>query len=309
MVDLVKKLVGTLPVVGQFASERGQPVADVPAGPELRRRRPPGHFYSPVPSLEQVRRDEERITAIPREIPGVDLREEAQLQLLRELQAYYEELPFTSRETDGLRYHYENVFYRYSDAIFLFCMMRHFKPKRIVEVGSGYTSCVMLDTDERFLDNSTEFTFIEPFPYRLQSLLWEGDEERIELLQERVQDVPVARFDQLGDGDFLFVDSSHVSKVGSDVNHVLFETLPRLNRGVLPHFHDVAYPFEYPIDAIYEGEAWNECYLVRAFLQYNQRFEIMAFNTFLQRFHRRWFEEEMPLCLKAVGCSLWLRKL
>ncbi|MBF0510802.1 MAG: class I SAM-dependent methyltransferase, partial [Candidatus Omnitrophica bacterium] len=122
-------------------------------------------------------------------------------------------------------------------------------------------------------------------------------------------DVDVSFFDELGENDILFVDSSHVSKTGSDVNHILFNILPKLNKGVLIHFHDIFYPFEYPKPWVLEGRCWNEDYLLRAFLSYNNSFEIVVFNTFLEHFHEDWFKENMPLCLKNKGGSIWLRKI
>jgi hypothetical protein len=96
--------------------------------------------------------------------------------------------------------------------------------------------------------------------------------------------------------------------VGSDVNFLFFNVLPILQDGVLIHFHDIFYPFEYPQDWIFEGRAWNEAYLLRAFLQYNSSFHIVFMNTFMEYFHEPIFQQEMPLCLKNTGGSIWIRK-
>ena len=106
----------------------------------------------------------------------------------------------------------------------------------------------------------------------------------------------------------LFVDSTHVAKVGSDVNHLFSEVLPILKPGVLVHIHDIFYPFEYPKSWIYEGRNWSEVYLLRAFLQFNECFKIVLFNTFLEHFHRDFFLRNMPLCLKNEGGSIWLKR-
>jgi hypothetical protein len=115
-------------------------------------------------------------------------------------------------------------------------------------------------------------------------------------------------FDVLMESDVLFVDSSHVVKVGSDVLDLFFRILPRLKSGVYIHFHDIFHPFEYPKEWIINGKAWNEAYLLRAFLQYNDSFEIVFFNTFLEFFHPGRFHRDMPLCMKNPGGSIWLRK-
>lgn len=270
---------------------------------------PPGHFYSPIPAWEELRADEARIFGeIPRSLPGMELREEEQLALLREFTAFYRELPFPKQSAPGFRYHFENPAFSYSDAILLHCMLRHLRPRRMIEVGSGYSSCMTLDTNERFLGGELDATFIEPHPELLRSLLAQGDEAKIRVIPSRLQDVALREFDALGAGDVLFIDSTHVSKFGSDVNRIVFEILPRLAAGVYVHFHDVFFPFEYPQKWIQQRRAWNELYLLRAFLQFNPNFRIVLMNSFAQRFHEPFFREHLPLCLERPGGSLWLRK-
>jgi predicted O-methyltransferase YrrM len=270
---------------------------------------PPGHFYSPIPDLAEIAaREDEIFGAVPESIPAVDLHIDEQLDLLKRFSGFYRELPFTAEPTDGLRYHYENPAYSYSDAIMLYCMLRHLKPRRIIEIGSGYSSCVMLDTNERFLDGSIDMTFIEPYPKVLNGLLKGGDAERVRVIETPVQAVAPETFDVLGENDILFVDSTHVSKVGSDVNHIFFEVLPRLNKGVHVHFHDIAYPFEYPKRWVFAGRAWNETYLLRSFLSFNSHFRVLLMNTFLHQFHPDFFDRHMPLCTKNPGGSIWMRR-
>ena len=210
---------------------------------------PPGHFYSPIPSLDQVRSEENRLFGPPpRTLPGIDLREEQQVALLRALHPYYQDLPFPDKKTKGLRYFYENPNYSYGDAIILYSMIRHIRPKRIIEIGSGYSSCAILDTNELFFNNSIDCTFIEPYPDLLYSLTDPGDRSRNRVIARRVQDVELELFGELNEGDILFIDSTHVAKIGSDVNHIFSQVLPRLPCGVYVHFHDVFHPFEYPKD-------------------------------------------------------------
>jgi hypothetical protein len=115
-----------------------------------------------------------------------------------------------------LRYFFENPYYGYFDAIFLHCMIRHARPRRIIEVGSGYSSCVTLDTNELFFDNRIACTFVEPYPQRLRTLLREDDLGRIELLDRRLQEITLDRFRALEANDILFIDSTHVVKIGSE---------------------------------------------------------------------------------------------
>ena len=156
---------------------------------------------------------------------------------------YYRELPFKDQKQQDMRYYFENGSYSYSDAIVLYCMIRHVAPKRIVEVGSGYSSCLMIDTNERYFNNQIRLTFVEPYPDLLLSITSHEDRERFELRKERLQDAGLELFRALEAGDILFIDSTHVSKINSDVNHIFFGILPCLNSGVYIHFHDIFYPF------------------------------------------------------------------
>lgn len=270
---------------------------------------PPGHYNSPIPSIEEIKENEERIFRVPRELPALDLNEEEQLRLFEAFARHYKELPFEDEKKAGLRYYFNNPSYSYSDAICLYSMIRHVKPRRIIEVGSGFSSCVTLDTNELFFGGAIACTFIDPYPKRLLSLIKEADKESVEIITAKVQDVGLERFSGLERNDILFIDSTHISKTGSDVNYIFFEILPSLKSGVYIHFHDIFYPFEYPREWVYGGWAWNEDYLLRAFLQYNDRFKIVFFNTFLEQFYADRFKAEMPLCMKNPGGSIWLKKM
>jgi predicted O-methyltransferase YrrM len=282
-----------------------QPLTDNP----FLRFSPPGHFYSPIPDLGLI--NERRKTLFDntrREIPGIDVNEARQLDLLEKFAQFYPDIPFSKTPSDGLRYYYGNNFFSYGDAIALYCMIRHLKPKRIIEAGSGFSSAVMLDTNDRFFDSSIMLTFIEPYPERLLSLMRVNDKKNCRIITERVQDVPITELTSLDAGDILFIDSTHVVKIGSDVVHLVTEVLPRLKEGVIVHFHDIFWPFEYPEAWLLEGRAWNEDYLLKAFLQFNSMFRIKFFNNYIGLFHPESLKQHLPLFMKDYGCSLWLEK-
>ncbi len=316
MDDRLKSPLRKLPGISTLLAQRDGAVAEIEAlKAELETERakqglfPAGHFYSPIPSPDEIRRDQDTIFAEhPRQLPGLDLNEDAQLALLESFVPFYDQMPFAPTAQDGLRYFYENDAYSYSDAILLHCMIRHLEPKRIIEVGSGYSSCMTLDTNDLHFHGEIETTFIEPYPELLESLLSDGDREHVRIITSRLQDVDLAEFDRLEAGDIFFVDSTHVSKVGSDVNRIVFDILPRLAPGVHVHVHDIFHPFEYLRAWIEEGRAWNEIYLLRAFLQYNNAFEVVLMNTYMEEFHEDFFAEHMPLCLENPGGSIWLRR-
>lgn len=270
---------------------------------------PLGHFYSPVVDVAELKGREDRVFAVPEPSSmGVDLREAEQLALLAAMEPFYLEVDFPDEPAEGHRYFFRNPSYSYSDAIFLFMMLRHLQPRRIIEVGSGYSTCAILDIIDAHFDRRPEVTLIEPFPELLLSLIREGDKSSVTLHESPLQDVDNSLFSTLEEGDVLFVDSTHVCKTGSDVNHLLFRILPTLNPGVHVHIHDVFYPFEYPRDWVYEGRGWNEIYVLRAFLQYNSSFRIVMMNTMLQTLHPKLFDERFPLCLKNTGGSIWIRR-
>lgn len=270
---------------------------------------PPGHFYSPIPSLSDIKQREATIfRPWPRTLPAINLNEDGQIELFEIFKKYYREQPFQAQPTPALRYYFENPFYSYSDAITLYSMIRYARPKRIIEIGSGFSSAAILDTNDRFFDNRIACTFIDPDPRQLHSLLKPNDAGHINIIPQKLQSIDQKIFFDLRADDILFVDSTHVAKVGSDVNTILFEILPQLHPRVYIHFHDIFYPFEYPKEFVYQGIAWNEDYLLRAFLQYNSTFRIVYFNTFLEHFHREKFQQHMPLCLQNPGGSLWIKK-
>lgn len=268
-----------------------------------------GHYYSPIPDMNEIINSSDKIFNYKSwNIEGIDLNDECQLNLLEEFSEYYNDMPFTTRENNkhNLRYYFKNSFFEYTDAIILYGMLRKFKPRNLIEIGSGFSSAVTLDTNELFFNNSIKCIFIEPYPERLKGLLKNMD--NVKIIEDKLQNININIFDQLESGDILFVDSTHVSKCGSDVNDIMFNILPRLKSGVIVHFHDVFFPFEYPKEWIYEGRFWNEDYVLRAFLQYNSKFEVIYFNQYMNKRYFDLVDEKMPLCLKDSGGSLWIRK-
>ena len=175
----------------------------------------PGHFYSPIPSKPAVKADAERIFSNTDPL-GINLNLDTQFSLLEALTEFRDDLPYdflNDRENPDLRYRWvRGCQYRYSDVVFLYSVIRHVRPKRIVEVGSGASSAVMLDVNDLFFDSSIRLTFIEAYPDRLHSFLSGEDRKTATILEKRVQDVPFEPVLELEENDILFVDSSHVSK-------------------------------------------------------------------------------------------------
>jgi Methyltransferase domain len=274
----------------------------------------PRRPWSPIPTADDIDRATERWESPPRELPGIDLNVDGQLTLLQELGRLAAEVELPADPDPAWRFHHDNGFYDYGSAILLYGVMRHTSPRRIVEVGSGFSSALMLDVNERFLDGRTECTFVEPFSEnRLLEVLRPGDEDRVTIVREFLQDVDLSLFDDLEAGDILFVDSSHVSKMGSDVHLLISEVMPHLPAGAWVHVHDVFYPFEYPpnwaANWIKDGRAWNEAYHLRAFLEHNDAFRIEFFSDYLRRFERQALERALPGAMESPTGTIWLQRV
>ncbi len=275
---------------------------------------PPGHFYTrPWWMCGDPRVMEAVRGRVQAPCPaGVAIDVEQMTSLMERLSEQHRHFPFSRHQNQnpGLRFYFENPFFGCHDASILFSMLLEYRPRRVVEVGCGYSSCLMLDTNEQFFNGSLDLTLIDPALGDRQSLFGERGAGAARLLADCVQNVPRRVFETLEENDILFVDSSHVSKTGSDVNYFLFEILPILKPGVLVHVHDIFYPFEYLEDwALKDKRSWNEAYALHAFLQYNSAFEIVYWNNFVWHRLREDLARRMPLCLENEGGSIWLRRV
>lgn len=270
-----------------------------------------GHYYSLYPDIDNIIAKSHEVFNLNKDVLDINLNEEQQLYILKQMVSLYSTIPQWKDMTvelgsTALRHRYGNLSLSAADAIGLHCMLRILKPKKMIEVGSGFTSAVTLDTNEFYLDNNIELTFIEPYSTLLKSIL--KDTDKICLIEKGLQDVPLDVFEKLESGDILFIDSTHVSKIDSDVNYLFFEIFPRLKGGVYIHLHDIFYPFEYPKEWIYNGMIWNELYLLRAFLQNNNNYSIVFFQNMMEQKHMDVFQEKWPMDIPIHGGSIWLKK-
>jgi Methyltransferase domain len=217
-------------------------------------------------------------------------------------------VPFSGPKGPHFRYYFDNPAYSWGDGSILHAMLRCHRPKRLIEIGSGWSSACTLDTVDHYLDGACHLTFIEPYPQLLRNILGEAM-DRVRILEIPVQHVPPAVFEALDAGDILFVDSTHIVRTGSDVCFELFEILPRLAPGVLVHIHDMFWPFEYSRQWIVEqNRSWNELYAVRAFLSYNDTWRIILFNDYLAKLERGMIEATYPQFMRDTGGALWLQR-
>ncbi len=270
---------------------------------------PPGHFYSPIADPADLRARQAQIWRATDTSPGIDWNVEGQLALLRELKPYAVDINYPKHDPgDSKTYFYLNDQFPVLDAEFLYAALCHFRPKRMIEIGCGFSSLITADVNRRLLGGTLDFTCIEPYP---RQFLIDGVEGITHLVQKKVEDVELSFFDSLASGDILFIDSSHVSKAGSDVNYLFFEVIPRLRSGVMVHVHDIFLPDEYPKSwVIDEGRNWNEQYLLRAFLQFNTQWQVIWTSFFTGTRHTLKVRDTFPrFPALGGGGSVWIRRL
>ena len=275
---------------------------------------PVGHYYSPFPDTNELGTDSTRRRiwpGRPRATPAIDWRDDDQLALCLGVFANQDRLRFASKATaDDHEYFTENQQYSALDAWILEGWLRHFRPARLIEVGSGFSSLVAARVNREFLGRSMHFTCIEPYP---RAFLVDGVDGISALRVEFVQETPLREFEKLDDGDVLFVDTSHTVKTGGDVPWIFQEILPRLRPGVSVHIHDAFIPGEYPEQWVLDGWGWNEIYLLHAFLAFNSAFRVA--------FGAQWMLLEHPGEMISAfpglgsddhrarsGASLWMRR-
>jgi hypothetical protein len=270
---------------------------------------PIGHFYSPIADPIDIRARENRIWMQNDYMPGIDLSIQDQMSLLRKFKPYTSSINYPAEQPENpITYFYENDQYPVLDAEFLYAALCHFRPKSMIEVGSGFSSLITADVNRRMLGLNLDFSCIEPFP---RQFLIDGVEGITRLVRQKVEDVELSFFNQLDSGDILFIDSSHVSKVGSDVNYLFFEILPRLKKGVMVHVHDIFLPDEYPKTWVIEqGRNWNEQYLLRAFLQFNRDWKVIWAAHFMGTRYTTAVQDTFPRYPRlGGGGSFWIKRV
>jgi predicted O-methyltransferase YrrM len=238
------------------------------------------HYYEPLFRFDQLRhslRDE-------RALPGIDWNEAGQLALLESFQHTEELRGFPQAPTGRREFHFGNQTFLSGDAELLYHMIRHFKPRRIIEIGCGSSTLMALAALRRNAQDNPaaagELCCVEPY-----ETPW-LEELGVRVLRQRVEEIDPGTFAKLERNDLLFIDSSHMIRPQGDVLYEILNLLPRLQPGVIVHVHDIFSPRDY-LDHWLKDEVkfWNEQYLLEAFLSCNDRFRILAAANFLKHRH------------------------
>lgn len=289
----------------------------------------PSHFYFPVPPLKSF---EKKDWSACRPCAAVDFRFDEQVhRLSTELMPFCSECAFPEKAEAGQRaeFHFNNGFFERIDAEIAWSLVRRHRPRRIIEIGSGNTTLLLSAALRRNAEEGAEgeIISIEPHP---APYLREGLARLTELIAKPVQQVPLDLFRTLRANDILFIDSSHVVSMDSDVLYECLRILPELAPGVLVHFHDIFMPLDYPRSFVMTNLCfWGEQYLLEAFLSFNCNFRVMWSSSAMQQFRRDVLTQafpawegsftRMPEELRALApsldgrnvwpCSFWIERI
>lgn len=276
----------------------------------------PNSYLSTIPD---TRRLPARLWSEESELPGIDLRDGAQVRLLAELADRFgpelAALPRTPEQAGPGGYHLANGAFEAVDAEIYHAMIRLHRPATVLEIGSGWSTLLALAALRANAAGGAggRLVAVEPHPYEFLVRAVAGAGTPAELRRVSVQEVPLAEFTGLRAGDILFIDSSHVLKIGSDVQYELLEVLPRLAPGVLVHLHDIFLPGEYPRDWVLgpEHRFWNEQYLLQAYLAGNARVEVLWAGSWMHRRHPELLGAALPSYDRSRHRpgSFWFRTL
>ncbi|UCG55030.1 MAG: class I SAM-dependent methyltransferase [Dehalococcoidia bacterium] len=276
----------------------------------------PNHFYYPIPDTRKLGKE---LWLRQSQLVGVNINEKKQIELIGQLLEFKNEYDtYSSGKTSKpWQYHYYNPSFGPVDAEVLYCITRYFRPKKVIEIGSGYSTYILA---EAILKNAEEYgyradlTAIEPYPNKVLKAGFPGLSR---LITEKVEEVDLTEFESLEENDILLIDSSHVLKIGGDVYYEYTEILPRLKKGVIVHIHDIFFPSEYPKHWVLNMHRfWNEQYLIQAFLAFNQAFEIIWCGSYMHLRHPDKLGEAFSSYNRATvwstkrpgATSLWIRK-
>ena len=266
------------------------------------------HYFQPLinPNKHNLKslRDE-------RIIGELDLNINKQKEIILSFNYVDELLKFPRTKSNDNKFYYHNNSFGSGDAEYLYNIIRKFKPNRIIEIGSGFSTKMMLNSINRNRDEdgnyNCELTCIEPFAYKQIEGL------PTTLFKEKVESLDIKIFKELKKDDILFIDSSHIIKPQGDVLFEIQYVLPQLNPGVLIHFHDIFTPRDYLDEWVYkEHYLWNEQYLLESFLSCNDRFEVIGSLNYLK--HNYWdlLSSKCPILSKEKNAepgSFWIRKI
>jgi hypothetical protein len=262
------------------------------------------HFYSSIPSIEDIENSYEYTSDEPPYLNN-DIFDEKRLRgILENLHEFSAEFnpPLDGEEDNCQKFFWKNSQYSFCDAMSYYCFCRMLKPKNIIEIGSGFSTLIAVEAIEK--NHSGQIHCIEPYPREFLRR-----EKNISLQLSKAQEIePEFLNDYLKDGDFLFIDSTHTVKTGSDCLHIYLRILPKIRRNIFVHVHDVHLPFGMPKEWLLNRQIfWTEQYLLMAFLIDNPKSSLLYSSVFSSKWHTDLMKTFMGDKYPIGGGSIWFK--
>jgi len=263
------------------------------------------HYYEPLFNQKYLRYS----LRADRNLPGINFNDDEQLKILNNFNYNYELIKFPlEKASDDLTYCYNYGAFLYGDSEYLYNMIRHFKPRKMIEIGSGHSTLMAIKAIEKnkseSIDYDCEHICIEPYECK-----W-LEEKGIRVIRAKVETLDLTIFKKLQENDILFIDSSHIIRPQGDVLFVYLEILPILNKGVICHFHDIFTPKDY-LNEWFGEKLWNEQYLLEAFLSLNKEYRIIGATNYLSHKYPEKFASKCPIYARQLGrevASFWIKR-
>lgn len=263
----------------------------------------PNHFYWPIRDSRKLEKHDFNMT-FP--LDGIDIDLSAMKELLFDFEKYKEEYALI---------HHESGYSSNGDGAILYSMLREVRPKKIIEVGSGFSTVIM---DEALRKNNEVSGFeaqiisVEPYPKPVLRKIV-ATSPNVSLVEQCVEQLDVSFFQQLESMDVLFIDTSHVVDIANDVHYLYLQVIPQLPIGVLVHIHDIRFPFEYPRNWVLKARKyWTEQYLLHMFMAFNDSYEIVFSSNYLYQIDRVAMADVLHgLHAEGEGWpgSFWIRRI
>jgi predicted O-methyltransferase YrrM len=263
------------------------------------------HYYEPQFDYQNKKQPFSR----DRNLPGIDWNVAGQLEMLASF-SFTQELAQLPVEKEGaLDFHFGNLLFGSGDAEYWYQLIRSVQPRRIIEVGGGYSTLMAIKAVRKNREDNPSYSCrhicIEPYEQ-----LW-LENTGVPITRRKVEDLPLKFFSELQQNDLLFIDSSHIIRPQGDVTFEFLEVLPVLNKGVIVHIHDIYSPKNYLGRFLEESVLfWNEQYLLEAFLTHNDCWKILAALNFLHHHHYEKLKSVAPyLTPEREPCSFYIQRM
>ena len=263
------------------------------------------HYYEPKFNFSS----KEKIKYEQRHLSSVNMNSIKQLKLLNKLKFSNEIIKLNfKKKTKNFGFYIKNGSFEECDSEIYYQILRYFKPNKVIEIGSGYSTLVCLEAGKKnFEENNkkTNLTCIEPFENK-----WLKN-YGVKVIRKKLEEIDIDWKNEFKKNDIIFLDSSHIIRPNGDVLKFFLEILPKLSSGVIVHIHDIFTPKNYRSDWIFKlFRLWNEQYILEAILANSKNYEIILSLNFLKKKYYKQLKLKAPNLTKASEpSSIYLKVL